>query len=626
MKKLTAALLVFLMMVMTGAMALAYTEGTYTATAQGNNGPVTVSVTFSADAITDVTVVEHSETAGLSDRPIAEIPAAIVENQSLAVDTVSGATNSSNAILTAVADCVAQAGGDVEALKAVAVEKAPVDDVEATYDVVVLGGGGAGLTASITAAQNGAKVILVEKAGSLGGNTLIAGQGFNACDPERQANTEMSEALLGQLKSYLDLDPADFGAFAEVLETVKGQINDYIASGSTTLFDSPELHMLHTYMGGKRTGLDGTVIEPDLELARTFATNALDALEWAESIGAQWNDTTSTILGAMWPRSHGLANGNVITILTDAAKANGVEIVTDTRANELIVENGKVVGVKATTSEGANVTLHANSGVVLATGGFSANAPMVVEYNNYWPGLSDTMPSTNAPTITGDGIVMAKAVGADLVGMGFAQLMPSSHPVDGSLFSGIWGSAETQVFVNKEGKRYVNEYAERDVLSKAALAQTDGIFYIICDNKIAKNADVAGMEAKGNVVVADTLEELAEKLGIPADTFVETIERYNSFVDAQKDDDFGKPLFGEKIDEAPFVATPRSPSLHHTMGGVKIDTNTHVISTEGNVIDGLYAAGEVTGGLHAGNRLGGNAMTDFLVFGRIAGENAAKAE
>ena len=626
MKKLTAALLVFLMMVMTGAMALAYTEGTYTATAQGNNGPVTVSVTFSADAITDVTVVEHSETAGLSDRPIAEIPAAIVENQSLAVDTVSGATNSSNAILTAVADCVAQAGGDVEALKAVAVEKAPVEDVEATYDVVVLGGGGAGLTASITAAQNGAKVILVEKAGSLGGNTLIAGQGFNACDPERQANTEMSEALLGQLKSYLDLDPADFGAFAEVLETVKGQINDYIASGSTTLFDSPELHMLHTYMGGKRTGLDGTVIEPDLELARTFATNALDALEWAESIGAQWNDTTSTILGAMWPRSHGLANGNVITILTDAAKANGVEIVTDTRANELIVENGKVVGVKATTSEGANVTLHANSGVVLATGGFSANAPMVVEYNNYWPGLSDTMPSTNAPTITGDGIVMAKAVGADLVGMGFAQLMPSSHPVDGSLFSGIWGSAETQVFVNKEGKRYVNEYAERDVLSKAALAQTDGIFYIICDNKIAKNADVAGMEAKGNVVVADTLEELAEKLGIPADTFVETIERYNSFVDAQKDDDFGKPLFGEKIDEAPFVATPRSPSLHHTMGGVKIDTNTHVISTEGNVIDGLYAAGEVTGGLHAGNRLGSNAMTVFLVFGRIAGENAAKAE
>lgn len=626
MKKIALALLVCLLLVMTSAMALAYTEGTYTAQAQGNNGPVTVSVTFSADAITEVAVTEHAETPGLSDRPIEEIPAAIVAHQSLGVDTISGATNTSNAILTAVADCVAQAGGDAEALKAVEVEAAPVEDIEATYDVVVVGGGGAGLTAAITAAQQGAEVILIEKAGSLGGNTLIAGQGFNTSDPERQANTEMSEALITELKSYLELDPADFGAFAEVLETVKAQINEYLASGSTTLFDSPELHMLHTYMGGKRTGLDGTVIEPDLELARTFATNALDALEWAESIGAEWNDTTSTILGAMWPRSHGLSNGNIITILTDAATAEGVEILTDTRGNELIVTDGRITGVKATTSAGANVTLHANSGVVLATGGFSANAPMVAEYNNYWPGLSDTMPSTNAPTITGDGIIMAQKVGADLTGMGFAQLMPSSHPVDGSLFSGIWGSAETQVFVNKEGKRYVNEYAERDVLSKAALEQTDGIFYIICDNKIAKNADVEGMEAAGNVVVADTLEELAEKLEIPVDTFVAEIERYNSFVDAQKDDDFGKPLFGEKIDEAPFVATPRSPALHHTMGGVKIDTDTHVLSTEGTPIPGLYAAGEVTGGLHAGNRLGGNAMTDFLVFGRIAGENAAKAE
>lgn len=626
MKKIALALLVCLLLVMTSAMALAYTEGTYTAQALGNNGPVTVSVTFSADAITEVAVTEHAETAGLSDRPIEEIPAAIVEHQSLGVDTISGATNTSNAILNAVADCVEQAGGDVDALKAVEVEAAPVEDIEATYDVVVVGGGGAGLTAAITAAQQGAEVILIEKAGALGGNTLIAGQGFNASDPERQANTEMSEALTTELKSYLELDPADFGAFAEVLETVKEQINEYLASDSTTLFDSPELHMLHTYMGGKRTGLDGTVIEPDLELARTFATNALGALEWAESIGAEWNDTTSTILGAMWPRSHGLANGNIITILTDAATAEGVEILTDTCGNELIVTDGRVTGVKATTTAGANVTLHANSGVVLATGGFSANAPMVAEYNNYWPGLSDTMPSTNAPTITGDGIIMAQEVGADVTGMGFAQLMPSSHPVDGSLFSGIWGSAETQVFVNKEGKRYVNEYAERDVLSKAALEQTDGIFYIICDNKIAKDADVEGMEAAGNVVVADTLEELAEKLEIPVDTFVAEIERYNSFVDAQKDDDFGKPLFGEKIDEAPFVATPRSPALHHTMGGVKIDTETHVLSTEGTAIPGLYAAGEVTGGLHAGNRLGGNAMTDFLVFGRIAGENAANAE
>ncbi|MBP3655903.1 MAG: flavocytochrome c [Clostridia bacterium] len=626
--KTLLALVLCLAMAFTGVVALAdgYTAGTYTAEAAGNNGPVKVSVTVSADKIETIEIVEHAETPGLSDTPIAQIPAAIVEYQSLAVDTVSGATNTSKAILAAVEAALIEAGADVEALKAVEIVKAPVEDVEATYDVVVLGGGGAGLTASIAAAQSGAKVILVEKSGALGGNTLIAGQGFNAADPERQGKMEMNDTLRKELESYLELDPAEFGAFGEVLETVKGQIKEYLASGETYQFDSIELHMLHNYMGGKRTGIDGTTIAPDVELTRVFAENAMTSLKWMESIGAQWVDTTSTILGAMWPRSHMLASGNVIPTLENAAREAGVEIVLNTAAKEFIVEEGKVVGVKAETSDGGKVTLHADKGVVLATGGFSANAPMVVEYNNYWPGLADTMPSTNAPTISGDGIVMAKAIGADLVGMGYAQLMPSSHPVDGSLFSGIWGSAETQVFVNKEGKRYVNEYAERDVLSKAALEQTDGIFYIICDKDITEHSDIAGMEAKGNVVSADSLEELANKLGIPADTFVAEMERYNTFVANQKDEDFGKPLFGQPIDEAPFTATPRSPSLHHTMGGVKIDTGAHVINTDGAIIPGLYAAGEVCGGIHAGNRLGGNAMTDFLVFGRIAGENAAKAE
>ena len=630
MKKLLAVFLALVMVIAMMSFAAA-DAGTFTGVGDGKNGAGTIEVEVDVNedgAVTDVRVTKNGDDAGISDAAVNTIPALIVELQSANIDTVTGATLTQGGIQMAVLDAIKKAGLDEAAwseLKAPAAEKS--EDVEATYDVVVIGGGGAGLTASIRAAQAGAKVILIEKMAALGGNTMIAGQGFNAADPERQSKMEMNDSLRKELESYLDLKPEDVGDFGEVLTTVQGQIRDYLASGETYLFDSPELHMLHCYLGGTRTGLDGTTISPDLALIDVFAHNADAALDWAESIGVEWGETTSTILGAMWPRSHGLTNGNIIPILEKAARDAGVEIMLNTRGTEIMLSDGRAVGVKAETSDGAAVVLHAEKGVVLTTGGFSANAPMVVEYNNYWPGLSPTMPSTNAAGITGDGINMAKAVGADLVGMGYAQLMPSSHPVDGSLFSGIWGSAETQVFVNKEGKRYVNEYAERDVLSKAALDQTDGIFYIICDAKIASDPDrIASMEAAGNVVSADTLEELAEKLGIPADAFVETIDRYNTFVENQVDEDFGKPLFGEKIDTAPFVATPRSPSLHHTMGGVKIDPEAHVIDINGNIIPGLYAAGEVCGGIHAGNRLGGNAMTDFLVFGSIAGTNAAEGK
>lgn len=499
-------------------------------------------------------------------------------------------------------------------------------EADKTADVIVVGGGGAGLAAAVSAAENGASVILVEKAPFLGGNTLVSGGVCNAVDPDRQKNVPMNDALINDLKALLEFDESEFGDFGPTLATLKEQITEYFESGDTSvLFDSIELHMIHTYLGGKRTDLDGYTITGDYELVRELCTNALGAIEWLESHGQEFSNNISTVLGALWPRTHSSGGGKAfIDTLSAAAEGLGVEIMLETTGTELIVEDGRVVGIKAKQADDSELVLKANNGVVMATGGFSENPEMRAEYNTYWPDMPLEMPSTNVATITGDGITMGLQVGADLTGMGFIQLMPSSHPKTGSLFSGVWGSAETQVFVNKDGKRFVNEYAERDVLAEAALEQEDELFFIICDDQIVGERNIQSMLDNGDVVKADTLEELAEKLGINVDNFVAEIEKYNSYVDNQHDPDFGKSNFGNyKVEVAPFYATPRSPSVHHTMGGLKIDTLARVISTEGQAIPGFYAAGEVAGGIHAGNRLGGNAISDIIVFGRIAGESAA---
>ncbi|MCR3921315.1 MAG: flavocytochrome c [Firmicutes bacterium] len=495
-----------------------------------------------------------------------------------------------------------------------------------TTDVLVIGGGGAGLAAATSAAENGADVILIEKAAFLGGNTVIAGGAFNSVNPDSQQKAEMNDALMADLEAILEAKESDFGDFQPTLVELKSQITEYLETGDTdVLFDSVELHMIHTYLGGQRTDLEGNSITGDLELVRVMCGNALDALKWLEGHGIEVRENVSTVLGALWPRTNSVGRGSsYIEVLEPAAKGLGVEIMLETRGIELIVEDGRVVGAKAEKADGTEIIINANSGVVVATGGYGENPEMRAEYNTYWKEMPLEMPSTNSPNITGDGIIMGKDIGANLVGMGFLQLMPSSHPVTGSLFSGVWGSAETQVFVNKDGKRFVNEYAERDVLASAALEQEEGLFFIITDQQIVGERDIEQMLTNGDVVKADTLEELAEELGIDVEAFLAEIEKYNSYVDNQKDPDFNKPNFGSyKVEVAPFYATPRSPSVHHTMGGLQIDTTTRVINVDGEAIPGLYAAGEVTGGIHAGNRLGGNAQADIMVFGRIAGESAA---
>ncbi|MPW25482.1 flavocytochrome c [Alkalibaculum sp. M08DMB] len=641
-KKLALAciLLSFVMIFMvacTGNTSNEFKAGTYTAEAKGHTGPVKVEVTFTKDQITDITVLEHTETAGLGDNALEKIKKDILAGQTLNVDTVSGATYSSDAMLIAVTDCIEQAGGDVEALKNKAADDVTAkDDIEKTVDVVVVGGGGAGFAAAVSAAENGASVILIEKSIAIGGNTLRSGGGYNTNNPELQSTMEITDSLLDELKGYLDADPKDYGDFAPTLEVLQNQIKEYIESGDTHLFDSPELHAIHTYIGGKRTDLEGNEIVGDYDLVTTYTNNTLPAMKWLEGNGVEMRDDVGTILGALWPRSHGGVKplGTAfIDPLAEKAVELGTEIMLETKGEELIVEDGVVVGIKATKTDGTSVTLMANKGVVMATGGFGENGEMRQEYNTYWPTMPLTMKSTNTPDATGDGIVMGREIGAKLVGMEFIQLMPSSHPETGSLAGGVWGSAEDQVFVNKDGKRFVNEYSGRDTLASAILKQEDQLAYIICDEKTAglspegKNVwgdSIEDLLGNKSVYKADTLEELAIQLGMDESALVDEINKYNGYIEKGEDPEFKKSNFGSKILTGPFYATPRSPSVHHTMGGLSIDTSARVINEDGKIIPGFYAAGEVTGGIHGGNRLGGNAISDIITFGKIAGESAAK--
>lgn len=630
-------IMLFMTACTSGNTAASFKEGTYTAEAKSNGGLVKVEVTFSKTEIKDIKIVSQTDTAGLGDVAIEKIKKQILSGQTLGVDIVTGASNSSNAILTAVADCVKQAGGDVEALKAKISKTTAGKAIEKTADVVIIGGGGAGLSAAASAAENGSSVIIIEKSIALGGNTLRSGGGYNTYDPERQKLVKMNDSLLNELKGYLDDNPDDYGDFAPSLKVLQTQIKDYLKSGDTkVLFDSPELHAINMYIGGKRTDLKGNEISSNYELATTLTNNALPTLKWLEGNGVKFSDQVSTILGALWPRSHGglgHLGSYLLEPLNKKAVSLGTETMFETKANELITENGKVVGVKATKSDGTSVTVMANNGVIITTGGFAANPEMRQKYNTYWPQMPLTMKTTNTPDATGDGIVMGEKVGAQLIGMGFIQLMPSSQPETGSLSGGVWGSAETQVFVNKEGKRFVNEYSERDVLAKAALAQKDQLFYIICDKDTAsigpdgKNGwgdKVEDLIASKSIYKADTLKDLAKQIGIDENVLTKEIEKYNTYINNRKDPEFGKTNFGPKIEKGPFYATPRSPSVHHTMGGLAIDASTRVLDSNKKVIPGLYAAGEVTGGIHAGNRLGGNAITDIMTFGKIAGESASQ--
>ena len=595
MKKVLALCLALCMMlfgVAGFAEGASYTPGTYTAEARGMWGTIPVTVTVSENAIESIEVGENNETAGLRQWPMNIIPQEIIESQSLAVDTVTGATVTSRGIISAVEDCLKQAGADVAALK-VAAEKEPAQDVEASADVVIVGGGGAGLAAACSATENGATVIVVEKMGTLGGNSMVSGGIYNTPDLEAQAPLGIE--------------------------------------------DSPEFFAQQTWEGGDKIA--------NKELVDKMCFNALDGLKWMESMGLEIKPGVGQGTGSLYQRTHyavlpqgsGYIKAFVETLMT---REDLCTIMMDTTAESLIVEDGRVVGVNAVGKDGNAVTLRASKGVVVATGGFAGNVEMRVQYcqGEKWPDLGKSLMTSNMPGVTGDGIRMCEAVGANLIDMDQIQLLQVCNPKNGTT-SGHFNAAGVQgyVLINKEGERFIREDGRRDEISKAMIAQTDGIAYLLMSGEtiydpetqtIASGRTVADMVETGDDgwVSGETLEELAANMGVPADALVAAIDEYNSAVENGGPDQFGRTLLNYKFEKGPWYAYPRSPAAHYTMGGVQIDTAARVLSTDGNVIPGLYAAGEVTGGIHGGNRLGGNAIVDFVVFGRIAGNSASTAE
>lgn len=606
------------------AAPLALKNGTFEGKAYGNNGWITVEVNIKDNKITDIKTPGQRETKYLGDTAIREIGKDVLQYQTLNVDNIAGATVTSTALKTAIAQAIEKAGGDIAAFQKPVPEKIKkvAGITKGSADLIIVGAGGAGLSAAVTAKDLGVKNVLVlEKMPVIGGNTLRCASAFNAADPDRQKALPMTETLKEAVVKAINEKPVS-EEHAKLMADVKAKYEAYLKSGSKTLFDCPEWHALQTYNGGDKVG--------QIPLIRQYSNNVLDTLHWMQSKGSPVMDRVSQGAGALWQRTHQLdapAGLGLIDPLYQAAVKQGVNFKLGMRVQDLILnDKGRVIGVTATDKVGNKYEFTSKDGVILATGGYSQNKEM---RQKSAPHLTSEMVSTNQPGATGDGIIIATRHGADTTGMNYVQVYPLATPGTGALqgrarkMSGL----DDVIDVNKNGERFVKEDARRDEFVAAIKKQPGGVVYDINDSSIVKplnsfNEDVETLVSIGRIYKADSLADLAKQLGMPADKLEATVAEFNKMVEAKKDPKFGRKLFDRPIVKPPFYATPRAPSIHHTMGGLQISTNAQVLDKNGKPIPGLYAAGEVTGGIHGSNRLGGNATADVLTFGRIAAKSA----
>jgi len=578
MKKIFSLVLALMLLLTVGAYAEAlpeetlFTPGTYEATAKGFGGDVTVTITVSDNEITEVNIKGDAETPALGGVAVETLAPAILKAQTPHVDALSGATVTSNAIIAAATEALEQAGADIALLdeyRQDTAENIVKEDKTLETEIVIVGAGGAGMTAAIMAQQAGKDFIILEKMPYVGGNTTKATGGMNAAETHYQKEQGIE--------------------------------------------DSVELFAEDTMKGGHNIN--------DPELVRTLAEQSAGAIDWLDTIGADL-PKISFSGGASTNRIHAPADGSavgnyLVDKFSEKLKELGVEVMLNTTATELIMEEGKIAGVKAESKE-ASYTIKAKA-VILATGGFGANLEMIAGYR---PDLQGTV-TTNAPGATGDGIVMAQEVGAALVDIEQIQLHPTVEQTTSMLITeSVRGDGA--ILVNQSGHRFTNELLTRDAVSAAELAQEGQYAYIIFDQHLRDNLKAIEKYVKNGLTVqADTVEELARKLNIYPYFLTMTMAQWNEAVKSQNDEAFGRTTGMENdLTTPPYYAIKIAPGIHHTMGGVKINTSAEVLDTNGNAIPGLFAAGEVTGGVHGGNRLGGNAVADIVIFGRIAAQSA----
>lgn len=577
MKKKFRVLSFLLVFVLLLASCKSAVNGTFEGKARGHNGEVVLDVNFENSKIKKVTLKESVETDDVGKIAIEKLLEK-VNSGNYNLDEITGATYSSKAFINALADAIQKAGLDYKKIlnnNLKLNEKYEVKEIN--VDVVVVGTGGAGLISAIKAKEAGANVVVLEKLPLIGGNTLISGAEYAAPMNWLQEKENISDSI---------------ELFKKDVEKAGG----------------------------------------DKELIDVLAKNALDGAKWLkDDIKVEWTDELMFFGGHSVKRSlipKGQSGKELINKLHAKTEELGIEILTETNAYELIVKDNVVTGVKAKTKNG-ELIVNAKS-VILATGGFGANKKML---NDNDKEIDDKILSTNSPGSTGDGIKMAQKIGADVVDLDKIQLYPVCDVETGKLlYTGDTRLVGGAILVNKEGNRFVEELGTRREISLGIKSQTDSIAYQIWDeDSMQKSKILPTHEIEYNNLIegkklckVNSIDEIAEFFGIDKNNLKETIKKFNEDSENGKDTLFNLRRLGFKIEKAPFYCLKAVPAVHHTMGGLRINKDANVLDKNGNIIKGLYAAGETTGGIHGNNRLGSVSITDITVFGIIAGINAAK--